>query len=320
MGLTQTEVFENTLYKAGKDLLRENVEIFNGFSNGAIVLSESSIIGDFSQNVNVVLGSENIVKSRNPYANNTLTSKTFNRVIDNTVKLGLGTHPIEWTYAYFNWVKQNPELAGVQIARKLANDTLKTMLEYALGSLATCLNQNSKIKRTVANSSQLSHNDFVQALAPLGDQFNDVVLYVIPSQMYFELLNTTFNNSQNLWEFGNFTVMRTALGQNFLITDNSGLRNSTTSLYGLGLKQNSAVVGMETDYIAKVAPVMQKENLGEIFQAEWTSSLRIANRRYKTGNSMNGLTYAQLTSSSNWETISSEVKDETGVIIEKLLS
>lgn len=320
MALKVTEVFENTVYNVGKDLLKENVEIFNGHSNGAIKISETSIIGDFAQSVNMTLGADSIVKSRNPYGVNTLTAKEFNRVTDNIVKLGLGIHPIKWTKAEFNWVKQNPELAGVQIGRKMANDTLKTMAEYALGSLATCLSNNSSIKLTIQNSTALSHNHFIQALRPMGDQFNEIALYVIPSTMYFELLNTTFGNAERLWNFGNLAIMRTALGHNFLITDNAGLKNASTSVYGLGLKRNSAIIGMEDDFNSVVVDVAGQENLGKIYQAEWTSALKITNRRYKTSDSMNGLTYSQLTNNANWETISTDVKDETGVVIEKLLS
>lgn len=316
--LKAIEVFENTVYNVGKDLLNENVEVFNQHSNGAIVLSAQSIQGDFAQSLDVTLGKD-LIKSRNPYVQNDLTDKHFSRTVDNIVKLGMGLNPISWTNAEFNWVKQNPSLAGVKIGRAMAQQSMKSMAEFAIGSLATCLNQNAQIKHQVAKDATISHNDFVQALSPMGDQFDSIDLYVIHSKTYFELVNTTFLNAENLWDFGNYTVMRTALGHKFLITDNKGLLNSDKEIYSLGLKKGSALVGTEQDFAQATVPITGKENLAYRYQAEWTSALKIANRKYKTGDGMNGLSYAMVTTAANWETISNDPKDETGVIIVKKL-
>lgn len=315
--LKATEVFESTVYNVGKDLLNENVEIFNEHSNGAIVLSAQSIQGDFAQSLDVTLGKD-LVKSRNPYMQTALTDKHFSRTVDNIVKLGMGLNPISWTNAEFNWVKQNPELAGVKIGRAMAQQSMQRMAEFAIGSLATCLNKTNAVKREVAVGSTISHNDFIQAIAPMGDQFNSIELYVIHSMTYFELLSTTFFNAENLWDFGNFTVMRTALGHKFLITDNKGLVNTTgKEVYSLGLKKGSALVGTEQDFAQATVPLTGMENLAYRYQAEWTSALKIANHKYKTNDSMNGLTYAEVTNGANWDKISSDAKDETGVVIAK---
>lgn len=315
MALTQTQVFENTVYNVGKDLLKENVEVFNGHSNGAIVLSHQSIQGDFAQSLDLVLGND-LIKSRNPYAQTALTDKGFTRQSDNIVKLGMGLNPISWTNAEFNWVKQNPELAGVKIARAMANQTMQRMAEFAIGSVATCLNKNVKVKHEIAPTAKISHNDFVQALAPMGDQFNSISLYVIHSSTYFELLETTFKNAERLWVFGDFTAVKTALGHTFLITDNKGLLG-TNAVYSLGLKKHSVLVGTENDFAHATVPITGQENLAYRYQAEWTSALKVANYRYKTGDNMNGLTYSAVTTATNWEAISNEAKDETGVIIVK---
>lgn len=316
--LKAIEVFESTVYNVGKDLLNENVEIFNEHSNGAIVLSAQSIQGDFAQSLDVTLGKD-LIKSRNPYIQQDLTDKHFSRTADNIVKLGMGLNPISWTNAEFNWVKQNPSLAGVKIGRAMAQQSMQRMAEFAIGSLATCLNGNAKIKHEVAKDSTISHIDFVQAISPMGDQFNSIDLYVIHSKTYFELVNTTFANAENLWDFGNFTVMRTALGHKFLITDNKGLLKEDKQIYSLGLKKGSALVGTEQDFAQATVSITGKENLGYRYQAEWTSALKIANRRYKTNTDLNGLTYAAVTTAANWETISDDPKDETGVIIVKTI-
>lgn len=313
MALTAIETFENTVYKVGQTLINENVDLFNGASNNAIVLSGKSIQGDFEQTMNLVLG-QDLIKSRNPYANNTLTPKGFSRVKDNIVKLGLGLNPIEWTNAEFNWVKQNPEVAGVQIGRAMANQSTKYMAEVAVGAVVTCLNSNNAVKTTVPNSRKLDHNDLIQAIRPMGDQFGSVALYLMHSTQYFDLLGTTFKNAERLFDFDGIAVMRTALGQHFLITDNKAL-TSTSADYTVGLKKGSVQVGYNQDFAGATMDVLLKENLGKVYQAEWTSSLKVANYRYKTTDTMNGLSYSAITTAGNWERISNAVKDETGVII-----
>lgn len=313
MALTAIEVFESTVYKAGQDLLKENVEVFNSNSNGAIVMSSTSIQGDFAQRLDLHLGKD-LIKSRNPYANTNVASKGFNRVKSNVVKLGLGLNPIEWTNAEFTWVKQNPSLAGVKIARAMAQQSLKAMAEFAIGSVATCLNSNTAVKTSIASGSKITHSDLIQAISPMGDQFDDIKLYVMHSKQYFELMDSTFKNSERLFNFGNVTVMRSALGQHFLITDNSGLK-SGNDYYTLGLKSGSVAVGNEDDFTQATNTITGRENIGYIYQAEWTSSLQVTNYRYKTSDTMNGLSLAQVTNTANWERISEDVKDETGVIL-----
>lgn len=313
MALTAIEVFENTVYGVGKDLIKENVEVFNGHSKGAIVLSSKSIQGDFEQMMDLHLG-QDLIKSRNPYANNNLTAKGFNRVKDNVVKLGLGLNPIEWTNAEFNWVKQNPELAGVKIARAMADQTAKYMAEVGIGSVVTCLNSNSNVKYTIPASRKLDHNDLIQAIRPMGDQFNSIELYLMHSAQYFDLLETTFKNSERLFDFAGITIMRNAIGQTFLITDNKSL-TSTQENYTVGLKKGSVFVGHEQDFDSVYDKHGGKENIFHTFQAEWTSSLKVSNYRYKTSDTMNGLTFSAITTANNWERISNEVKDETGIII-----
>lgn len=313
MALTAIEVFENTVYGVGKDLITENVEVFNGNSKGAIVLSSKSIQGDFEQMMDLTLG-QDLIKSRNPYANNDLTAKNFNRVKDNIVKLGLGLNPIEWTNAEFNWVKQNPEIAGVKIARAMANQTAKYMADVAIGAVVTCLNSNTAVKTTIPNTRKLDHNDLIQAIRPMGDQFNSVELYLMHSTQYFDLLGTTFKNAERLFDFGGITIMRNALGQTFLITDNKSL-TSTQEDYTVGLKKGSVLVGHEQDFDSVYDKHGGKENIRHTFQAEWTSSLKVNNYRYKTSDTMNGLTFSAITTANNWERISNNVKDETGVII-----
>lgn len=313
MALTAIETFENTVYKVGQTLINENVDLFNGASNNAIVLSGKSIQGDFEQTMNLVLG-QDLIKSRNPYASTALTPKGFSRVKDNVVKLGLGLNPIEWTNAEFNWVKQNPEIAGVQIGRAMANQSTKYMAEVAVGAVVTCLNSNNAVKTTVPNSRKLDHNDLIQAVRPMGDQFGSVALYLMHSTQYFDLLGTTFQNAQRLFDFDGIAVMRTALGQHFLITDNKAL-TSTSADYTVGLKKGSVQVGYNQDFAGATMDVLLKENLGKVYQAEWTSSLKVANYRFKTSDTMNGLSYSAITTAGNWERISNAVKDETGVII-----
>lgn len=315
MALTAMEVFERTVYDTSQELIKENVEVFNSHSKGAIVLGTKSIIGDFEQSMNLVLG-QDLIKSRNPYAKNELEAKGFSRVKDNAVKMGLGIYPIEWTHAEFNWVKQNPELAGVKIGRAVSDQTTKYMAEVAIGALATCLNSNEKVKTTVGTGSTLSHLDLIKAVKPMGDQYNSIELFVMHSSQYFDLVETTFNNAENLWDFGGITIMRNALGQTFLITDNKALVTGNDT-YTLGLKKNSVFVGYEEDFVSEIEPLTGKENLGKRFQAEWTSTLKVSNYRYKTTDTMNGLSYSAVTTAANWERISEKEKDETGVIIVK---
>ncbi|MDF7762227.1 major capsid protein, partial [Kosakonia cowanii] len=87
--------------------------------------------------------------------------------------------------------------------------------------------------------------------------YNSIELFVLHSNQYFELLETTFKNAERLFAFGGISIMRNALGQTFLITDNKSLV-TTEADYTLGLKKGSVFVGYEQDYEAEIVPIVGK--------------------------------------------------------------
>lgn len=316
--INSLEVFENTVYKIGEILLRENVEIFNENSAGCIHLKDFNIVGDFERQMSIGLNAKNIVKARNPYTMRKIDPVNFSRTSSNVVKLGLGTYPIEWTHDQFNWVKDNPKKAGVIIGQAIAKGTLLTMLEYAIGGVASVLGANAEVTHEIAEADGLSISDFVKAVRPMGDQSSEVEMWVMNSLDNNDLILNNIENQNRLFKFGTVVINELPTGQRMLITDNRGLVQDDAR-YILGLTRGAVGVGNTTSMNSNITTTNGQTNILYSYQAEWESALQIKNYRYKTNQAMEGLSYAQITQASNWEAIESDPKAAPGVVIKRNL-
>lgn len=317
---SSTDVFEQTIYTIVQQLLTENCEIFNANSNGAIRMSHSSILGEFERMMNLRAGSANSVKPRNPYSEDAVQSRRFERVEDNIIKTLWYFDPYKWTGTEFNMVKQNVDEATGIIARKWAQDLLKVNAQYSLAALHTVISGDNRLVKTVPSNGLITHAALVDGLRAMGDQYGDIELFVMSSKHYFDLLQTTFANAERLFQFGNVAIHQTATGQRFLITDVEGLVDSTGKKHSaLGLKRGAITISTGENYDSVLEKKGSEQNIFWTMQAQCDGSMNIMNHRFKNPKSIyasNGtLDLAKITSLANWEKVDDNVKLQPGVCV-----
>lgn len=138
MALSDLAVFSEFVYTAQTEILRDNVNLFNGASRGAIILRAVEHTGDYSDSVHWAKIS-GLVRRRNPYGSGAVTPKNLAHLVDTMVKVAAGTPPVNIDPGMFEWINRSPEEAGAVIGQQLAIDTLSDMLNTGLMAAVAAL-------------------------------------------------------------------------------------------------------------------------------------------------------------------------------------
>lgn len=131
MALSDLAVFSEFVYSAKTEVLRQQIDLFNGATNGAIVLRAVEHTGDYSDEAHWAKIS-GLVRRRNPYGSGAVTAKNLAHLVDTMVKVAAGTPPVNVPPGMFEWINRSPEEGGAVIGQQLAKDTLADMLNTSI--------------------------------------------------------------------------------------------------------------------------------------------------------------------------------------------
>lgn len=323
MALSDLAVFSEYFYTSSTEVLRQQVNLFNGATAGAIVLGAGAHQGDFSDRV-MYAAVQGLVRRRNAYGSGAVVPKHLTHLIDTMVKVASGTPPLEMNPSQFLWIQRNPEEAGVVYGQQLAVQVLADMLNSGLGALyAAMAGISSNVLDITARTTPADKMNFgalAEAHGLLGDQSGGgVAAWILHSKPMFDIFQNQLNNAERLFTYGNVSVIRDPFGKMFVMTDSPALVNlaATPDVYHtFGLTQGAIVIEQNNDYIANEETKNGDENITRTFQAEWSFEMGIKGFAWDKANGGKSPTDAALLTGSNWDRIATSHKDLPGVIIE----
>lgn len=323
MALTDLKVYSEFAYTTFTEVLRQQVNLFNGASNGAIQLGVGAHLGDYSDQVfwKKVAG---LVRRRNAYGTGAVSGVALAQEVDTMVKVAAGTPPIDIAPSQFLWIQQNPEVAGVVLGKQLAVEALADMLNTGLGAFyAAHLTQASTnvldISARTAPADKMSVSVLAEGSGKLGDQSGGAIqAWVMHSKPMFDIYANTLANANQLFVYGNVAVSRDPFGKLLIMTDSPSLvtAGSPNMYHTLGLKQGAIVIDRNNDFIANEETSNGQENIQRTYQAEWSFELGIMGFAWDKVNGGKSPTQAALLTGTNWDKIVTSSKDLGGVVIE----
>lgn len=319
MALSDLAVYSEYAYTTMNEMFAQEVEKFNGASQGTIVLSSAANQGDYNDKVmwQKVSG---LVRRRNAYGTGAVTAKKLTNIIDTMVKVAAGTPPVELNPGQFAWIQANPELAGVILGEQLAKDMLADMLNTGImaGYAAMIQNTNILYNATADTPDTLTMGALVKAAAKLGDRAQDINAWVTHSLPYHNLTSTNVANGSQLFTYGTVAIVADIQGRPFIITDCAALIDvaATPDTYHvLGLTPNAISVEQNNDFFANESTTNGNDNINRTWQAEWSYNLGIKGYAWDKTNGGKSPNDAALATSTNWDKFVTSDKDGPGVIL-----
>ena len=310
--LQAVDIFNRSVYKTVASALNQNVDLFNAATRGAIRMMKQDIQGSFQETAGLTL--KDIVLFRDPTSTGAIAKSSFESVLDNMFKIGFSTKEIEYTYAKFDWIKQNPAMAGVIIGSAIARETLKNSVELAITSLTTVLKADASVTTNISavGDGKVTWKSFVDASRPFGDQHDKIVAWVVNSAQLFDLFGSNLTNQNRLFQANNAVVYQDPMGRPIIATDLIELDGSNYN--SLGLVSGAVIVGNMEDFRDNLVTKNGEANLAASYQGEWSQTLNVKNHRFDTAQTP-AITKAKVAQSSNWTKISADKKDQAGVLL-----
>jgi hypothetical protein len=314
MALSDLAVFSEYAYSSMTEVLDQQVEKFNGASQGTIVLQPSAYQGDYSETA-FFKKISGLVRRRNAYGSGAQTPVDIEHLVDTMVKVAGGTPPVNIPPSQFRWIQRNPEEAAAAMGQQLAVDMLADMLNTAIGCGDAALGQVAAVNHD-GSAGTLDPSVLNIAASKFGDRSGDIVAWIAHSKCLHDYYGNNLANAERLFTYGTVNVMADAFGRVFIITDSPSLINTTPSpdqYTTLGLVSNAIMVGQNNDFEDNFETTNGDENIQRTYQAEWSYQLGIKGFSWDKSNGGASPNDAALLTATNWDKVASFDKDLAGV-------
>lgn len=322
MALSDLAVYSEYAYSAFSETLRQQVDLFNAATGGAVMLQSAAHQGDFSDVAFFAKVTGGLVRRRNAYGSGTVAEKVLKHLVDTSVKVAAGTPPVRLDPGQFRWIQQNPEVAGAAMGQQLAVDTMADMLNVGLGSVYSALSQVSDVvydatANTDAADKLPTWNNLNNGQAKFGDQSSQIAAWIMHSTPMHKLYGSNLTNGERLFTYGTVNVVRDPFGKLLVMTDSPNLfAAGTPNVYHiLGLVPGAVMIGQNNDFDANEETKNGDENIIRTYQAEWSYNIGVKGFAWDKANGGKSPTDAALFTSTNWDKYATSHKDLAGVVV-----
>lgn len=317
MSLTNLQIFNQFTRTTALELLAQQIQLFNTASQGTIVLRGSANKGDFSDETfyQRIVG---LVRRRDAYGSGAVSSKSLVELLKSSVKVAAGTPPVNIDPGWWNWIGENPEIAGAQYGKQLGEEMLADMLNTALKAYVAALSNVGASVVYDGTAGKPTLNVLNRGAQLFGDRASAIQCWVMHSTSWHDLVDAALTNTAQLFQFGTVSIQKDALGRPYIVTDAPDLFDATPTPDNyriLGLTSGAMVVEQNPDYTENIETKNGTENITRTIQSEWSYNLGLKGYTWDKSNGGASPTNAALGTGSNWDKVATSHKDTAGVLI-----
>ncbi|ELY5803499.1 Ig domain-containing protein [Cronobacter sakazakii] len=300
-------IYDDLAQTAFLERRQDNLEVFNQASNGAIQLDNELIEGDFRKRAFYQVGGS--IEARDVNSTDKVTGKKIGAGEAVSVKAPWKYGPYETTEEAFKRrgrdVSEFSEVIGVDVA----DATLEGYVKYGLKSLIAAIGANADMVVT-ADIDTDGKKTLTRGLRKYGDKFNRVVLFVMHSATYFDIVDKAI--ADKIYEEAGVVVyggQPGTLGKPVLVTDSMG----ADAILGL-------VAGAVT-IVESQAPgfrsynINDQENLAVGYRAEGTVNIELLGYSWDASVGGSNPDLTKIGTGENWKKHFTSNKSTAGVLI-----
>lgn len=314
MALSDLEVLQEEAYGTMMELLPYRTNLFNEATNGGLILIPSSHQGDFDT-VTFWKRIQDLVRRRNPYADEAIAQRSLAMDKETGVKVGAGTYEVRLDQAWLDWIQRDPSEAGAVLGANLAEQTMDDMVNNAIGCyIAATSNQSAQLWKTAASTST-TLMDLMKAASLMGDRANQIGAWVMHSAIAFQIYGQAIQNNERLFSFGNLQVVSDGFGRPLIMFDHPALVDDTR-YRTLGMTPGAVRVEQNDDFRQAMDTRTGRTNIVDTYQAEWSYNMYVKGYSWDTAAGGKAPTNAALQTATNWDKVYDSIKDLAGVVLE----
>lgn len=316
--LSDLAVFSEYAYEAKTEVLKQNVDLFNSASQGAMTLTfGNDNAGDYNDNA-FWAATAGLIRRRNAYGTGTVAEKVLGMLTDTMVKVAAGTPPIRIDPSEMKWIQIDPQTRGAALGQQLAKQTMADYVNTAIMSVVTALLGQSTTNHFDGSAAAFDLTYYNSGQRLFGENASDIVLWLQHSKTMFDLWGTNLQNNTGMFQFGNVAIRTDPFGRTLLMSDAPALVNLAPipdQYYTLGLTAGAVEVQENNDFTANEETRNGNENIVRTYQAEWSYNVGVKGFTWDKTNGGKSPTDAALGTSTNWDKIATSFKDLAGILI-----
>ena len=315
MALSDMKVFSQYIKHATIETLAQQVEKFNGASNGAIRLTTQGVDGDFLQE-SIWKGLHSAQRRVDRYATNAPQAATaLAQLQANSVKIAGGFGPILWEPAQLTWIQKDPAEAIEVISRNLSEAIVADQLNTAIAALVAAISNVATATNDVSATAGITYAAINAAHAKFGDASGSLVAQVMTGEVFHKLIGQNLANAEQLFNSQSVNIV-SILGRPVVVTDAPSLYEAGTpnKQKVLSLSDSAAIVHDGSDIETNIESSNGKERIETTFQADYTFALGLKGYAWDIANGGKSPTNAEIATGSNWDMFVASVKNTAGVI------
>ena len=300
-------IYNDEAQTAYLERIQDNLDVFNSSSNGAIVLDNELIQGDFRKRAFYKLGGG--LEHRDVNSEGKVTAKKIGAGETVGVKAPWKYGPYQTTEEAFKRRGRPVEEFSQIIGADVADATIEGFIEYATGALKAAIGSNASMVVS-ANIETDGKKTLTRGMRKFGDKFGRIALWVMHSSAYFDIVDEAITNK--IYEEAGVVIyggLPGTLGKPVLVTDKAPV----DAIFGL--LPNAVVITESQAPGFRSYNVNDEENLAIGYRAEGTVNIDVLGYSWKETTGGTNPTLAAVGSAANWVKHSDSNKVTAGVMI-----
>ena len=313
MALSNMVVYDEQIRLRTIELLAENMQVFNGQSRNALVLTADSWMGGLSKEsfYSQIVGAQRRV-DRNA-VNADVAAIALSEKEKVKVKVAGGYGPIIFEPSQLTWLESSPAEAIDAIAAAFADALLADQVHTAVGVAVAALGNNSAANVDVSTGTggagALTQAVLNKSHALFGDASSTLLVDVMSGAAYHKLIEKGLANGEQLFSAADVMV-QSIQGKTFVVADVPALTDGDKTKV-LSIAAN----GVVCDNANKITTVMETKGGKERIETTWQAD-------YEFGLGLKGYTWAggtspldaELMTGANWAQSASSIKNTAGTL------
>jgi len=318
------KVFNEQFQGGFVDTLMQAIDGFNEAARGALRVETRELIGHYEQEAFWDEVSAIARRDIDSTSSATATKLTQDEFVG--VKLNRKNGPYETNLDAFRKIGEDIDAFGFVIGELTAKAMPTEQMNTALAALEAKLDAVAALEHD-ATDGTIATSDLVSGLSKAGDSANGVVLWVMHSKPWFDLLNAQLTGTASVFgsdAFGGeiFQGIPATLNRPVFVTDSAslvetdGVSSGVDAYSTLGLRASAARLDISEPPVAVMeGPLTGQENLIFRWQAEYAYNLKLLGSKWDITNGGANPTDAAVATAGNWDTVVADNKGLPGIIV-----
>lgn len=304
-------IYNEQVQTAYLERMQDVLDVFNAASNGAIILRNEMLEGDFTEAAFYTMSGG--VAHRNVNSTSTVSTTPIGADDMVGVKTPWKYGPFATTEEAFKRRARSPEEFSQIVGQHMADAVMDYYIQAAFASLSAAIGANANM--VASGSFATDHKKVLtKGMRKFGDRFNRIAIFAMDSSVYFDLVDDAI--TEKIYEESGFVIyggQPGTMGKPVLVSD----KVPGDTIFGL---QSGAVQIIESQAPGvRSYQINDHENLAIGYRAEGTFNLELLGYSWDKDGSPAAPAnpnLGQLGTGANWRKYAQSDKATAGVLIE----